>query len=84
MTDILLTKRKESLDALRNANKHLNEIFKQHDNLVLVVEETERQLEHLKSKVGDIAVEVWDGGSYKLTKLSVVLNTMKNKLSGAK
>ena len=84
MTDILLTKRKESLDALRNANKHLNEIFKQHDNLVLVVEETESQLEHLKSKVGDIAVEVWDGGSYKLTKLSVVLNTMKNKLSGAK
>ena len=84
MTEQPIDKRKESIQALKNANKHLTEIFRQHDNLLMVVEDTTRQLEHLKSKVGDIAVEVWTGNGYGLKKLSVVLNEMKNKLEGAK
>lgn len=84
MTEQPIDKRKESIQALKNANKHLTEIFRQHDNLLMVVEDTTRQLEHLKSKVGDIAVEVWISNGYGLKKLSVVLNEMKNKLEGAK
>lgn len=84
MTDIPVDKRKTSVESLRSANKHLTDLFRAHDNLTITVEEVQRQLEHIKSKVGNIYIDYWNGNGYIPKPLASILAELKNKLEGAK
>lgn len=78
------TKAQESMETLKNVNKHLSELFKQIAAKDTALSSVSDDLRRAASKVGDLQIEAWDVNQYKVTSLKSHLNKLADVLNGAK
>ena len=78
------TKAQESMETLKNVNKHLSEVFKQIAAKDIALSSVANDLRRAASKVGDIQIEVWDVNQYKTSAFKNHLIKLADTLDGAK
>ena len=74
-------KKIESLNALKNANKHLSDVFSALAKKDQVLSSCSADLQFIAKQCGDINVKVWIGSSSQFVELRAFLNTVANRLS---
>ena len=78
------TKAQESMETLKNVNKHLSEVFKQISTKDIALGSVADDLRRVASKVGDLQIEAWDTNQYKTVSFRVHLTKLADTLDGAK
>ena len=78
------TKAQESMETLKNVNKHLSELFKQIAAKDTALSSVANDLRRAASKVGDVQIEVWDVNQYRTSSFKNHLIKLADTLDGAK
>ena len=80
------TKAQESIETLKNVNKHLSEVFKQISTKDSALNSVADDLRRLASKVGELKIEAWSKVDAKFVSMSFKqhLQDLINTLEGAK
>lgn len=78
------TKSQQTLIALRNANKHLTEVFSLIDTKDQAMNFVSDSLRRAAAKCGEIKIDVWEGGNTKSISLKSHLTELATKLEGAR
>lgn len=83
-TETKCDKKTESINALKNANKHLADLFANLAKKESIMGVTVSDLQHVAGQVGDIQVSVWVTNSYQTIKLKTYLEIIAKTLSEAR
>lgn len=83
-TETKCDKKTESINALKNANKHLADLFANLAKKESIMGVTVSDLQRVAAQVGDIQVSVWVTNSYQPVKLKTYLETIAKTLSEAR
>ena len=80
------TKAQESMETLKNVNKHLSEVFKQIAVKDAALNSVADDLRRIASKVGELKIEAWSKGDARFISMSFKqhLQDLINTLDGAK
>ena len=84
MSDTKTDKKTESINALKNANKHLADLFADMNKKDIVLQTCANDLASVARQVGDIRVEVWTGSNKGTPTLKAFLEAMVANLNGAR
>jgi len=77
-------KHAESINALKNANKHLADVFADLNKKDSTMKNCASDLQRVASQCGEIHVEVWTGNQRQQTSLKNYLNTIATNLNEAR
>lgn len=83
MTD-KLDKKTESITALKNANKHLADLFTEMNKKDLVLQTCASDLAYTARQCGELRIEVYVGNERKTVLLKAYLESMVSNLNGAR
>ena len=78
------TKAQESIETLKNVNKHLADVLKRIAEKDSALNSVADDLRRLAAKSGEIMVEAWKINKYEPISLKAHLNELATKLEGAK
>ena len=78
------TKAQESVETLKNVNKHLSQVLNQISEKDSVLNSVADDIRRLAAKSGELMVEAWKVNRYEPVPLKAHLNELANKLEGAK
>lgn len=78
------TKAQESVETLKNVNKHLTEVFKRISEKDEALDSVASDIRRLAAKSGEIMVEAWKVNRYEPVSLKAHLNELATKLEGAR
>ena len=78
------TKAQESVETLKNVNKHLSQVLNQISEKDSVLNSVADDIRRLAAKSGELMVEAWKVNRYEPMSLKAHLNELANKLEGAK
>ncbi len=73
-------KRKESVTALKDANQHMQVIFKQLDTMDSAIGNTISEINNIIMKIGSIHIETYFDSKFQQRPLKVILDTLKANL----
>lgn len=77
-------KKTESLAALKNANRHLSDVFTLLTKKDAVLQSAASDLSYVAGQCGDIMVKTYTGNQQQVTPLKVFLGTIVSNLNGAR
>jgi len=84
MSEKQVDKKTESINALKNANKHLADLFGDLSKKDLVLSLTANDLSYIARQCGDILVHVYQGQSRTAVSLKLYLEGLAIKLNEAR
>lgn len=84
MSEPKADKKAESINALKNANKHLADIFTDLNKKELTMRTCADDLQRVSTQLGDIQVVVWVGQKQEMTPLKRYLCTIATSLNEAR
>lgn len=84
MPDPKADKKTESLTALKNANKHLSDLFADLTKKDFVLQTQASQIDYVANQCGDLQVLVYVGQDRKPTSLKAFLKAAVNALNEAR
>lgn len=84
MSDTKVDKKIESLNALKNANKHLSDLFSDLSKKELTLKTCASDLQRVATQCGDIKIMVWVGSNQVATSLKQYLETIAVSLNEAR
>jgi hypothetical protein len=85
MTEIKpTTKAKQSIDALKGANKHLDELFKHQSNMESCLGSVSNDLKRIADQCGDLYVNHYFEGRFLPRPLKATLHELSDKLEKAR
>lgn len=84
MTDKATDKKAESILALKNANKHLAELFTDLNKKDAVLQTCANDLANIARQCGEIRIETWVGNERKIVLFKTYLETIIATLNGAR
>lgn len=84
MSEAKTDKKTESINALRNANKHLADLFTEMNKKDSVLSNTSSELNYVAGQLGDIKVSVYVGSNRTDVYLKTFLQTCAKNLEGAR
>lgn len=77
-------KKAESINAAKNLNRHLSDVFAELDKKDRILALCSGDLNRVAQQLGDIRVEVWVGNSKEITFLKTYLQKIADNLNGAR
>ena len=77
-------KKTDSIAALKNANKHLDEVFKDLAKKDAVMSTTVDSLNRIAQQCGDLKVNIWHEGKWQDTSLRGALVSLAARLTEAR
>jgi len=77
-------KKAESINVLKNANKHLADVFAGLDKKDLTLKNCASDLQRVATQCGDLYVEVWVGSNKQQTSLKNYLSIIATRLNEAR
>lgn len=77
-------KKAESIKALKDANKHLADLFHEMNKKDTVLDNSADHLTRIAQQCGDLKVNVWQEGGFKDYSLKVMLMDIATSLNGAR
>jgi hypothetical protein len=77
-------KKTESINALKNANKHLADVFADLAKKDQTLQTCASDLQRVAAQCGDIHVSVWIGQKQEMTPLKSYLTAIATSLNGAR
>ena len=80
MTDTLTDKKTESITALKNANKHLTDVFSHMNKMDATLSSVASDLQSVASKSGELHIYTWWEGKSQCVSLKTFLNSLAKKL----
>lgn len=83
-TETKCDKKTDSINALKNANKHLADLFADLAKKESVMGVTVNDLQRVAAQLGDIQVSVWVTNNHQSVKLKTYLETIAKTLSEAR
>lgn len=84
MTELKTDKKAESIKALKDANKHLADLFSDLAKKDNVLRSTSSDLQYVANQCGDIQVAVYVGANRQVVSLKNYLGTCANTLENAR
>lgn len=84
MTEQAKTKQQASIEAMKNANKHLTDVFNQMQRMDSALSSVANDLERAASKVGDILILCWKDRQEQPATLRVHLKELAIQLQKAR
>lgn len=82
MSDV--DKKQESITALKNANKHLTDLFSRVEEKDRTLGNVASELVRVSNKLGDICVDDWEGGRTVHKPLRLILQKLAGQLTEAR
>lgn len=83
MTDVQ-DKKQESITALKNANKHLTDLFSRVEEKDRTLGNVASELTRISNKLGDIYVDDWEGGRTVYKPLKHIVQKLAERLTEAR
>jgi hypothetical protein len=77
-------KKTESINALKNANKHLADVFADLNNKDGTMSNVASELQYIARQCGDIKVQTYIGNQHQMVALKGHLEALAIKLNGAR
>lgn len=84
MTDKPLDKKTESINALKNANRHLADLFSDLSNKEAMMSAVASELQYIARQCGELRVHTFKGQSSEVVNLKSHLEALAVKLNGAR
>lgn len=84
MVETKSDKKLESINALKNANKHLADLFNDLNKKELTLKTCAADLQRVAAQCGDLSVEAYVGQSRQQVSLKSYLGTIANSLNEAR
>lgn len=84
MPEITTDKKAESIKALKDANKHLAEIFNDLNKKDLTLKTCADDINRLAAQVGSLRAEVWVSNGREVVLIKTYLEAIANSLNGAR
>jgi hypothetical protein len=84
MADPKSDKKTESLNALKNANKHLADLFTDLNKKDLTLQTCSADLQRIAAQCGDLRVSAWVGQQQQMLSLKGYLETIAKSLNEAR
>lgn len=75
VVEVKCDKKADSINALKNANKHLADLFSELDKKNAILNKTSSDLQHIARQCGDIQVQVYVGNNSSVVSLKTYLTT---------
>lgn len=84
MTDKITDKKTESINALKNANKHLSDLFADVNKKDIAMKSTASDLLLVAKQCGELRIEVWVGNNKQTVFLKTYLEACSKTLEEAR
>lgn len=84
MSEIKVDKKAESIAIMKNANKHLTEVFSEMTKKDIVLQTCASDLAYIARQCGDLRVQVYVANQSQVVSLKTYLETIVANLNGAR